>query len=81
VALRDGIIGGAALDTWWRYPTPEEPDIRPSRQPFHELPNVIMTPHCSAWTEGMARRRGADAARNIDRFIRGETPLHIVATT
>jgi len=24
-ALRDGMIGGAALDTWWRYPTPEEP--------------------------------------------------------
>jgi phosphoglycerate dehydrogenase-like enzyme len=45
------------------------------------LPNVIMTPHCSAWTEGMARRRGADVARNIDRFIGGETPLHIVATT
>ena len=80
-ALRDGVIGGAALDTWWRYPTPEEPDVRPSRHPFHELPNVIMTPHCSAWTDGMARRRGADAARNIDRFIRGEKLLHIVATT
>ena len=79
--LRDGIIGGAALDTWWRYPTPEEPDVRPSRHPFHELPNVIMTPHCSAWTDGMARRRGADAGRNIDRFIRGEKLLHIVATT
>jgi len=80
-ALRDGIIGGAALDTWYRYPTAEEPDIRPSRHPFHELPNVVMTPHCSAWTEGMARRRGADAARNIDRFIRGEPLLHVVATT
>ena len=80
-ALRDGIVGGAALDTWWRYPTPDEPDVRPSRHPFHELPNVIMTPHCSAWTEGMARRRGADAARNIDRFIRGEPVLHIIAKT
>jgi hypothetical protein len=29
----------------------------------------------------MARRRGADAARNIDRFIRGEPLLHIVAKT
>ena len=69
------------LDTWYRYPTPEEPEIRPSRHPFHELPNVIMTPHCSAWTDGMARRRGADAARNIDRFIRGEKLLHLVART
>jgi hypothetical protein len=40
-----------------------------------------MTPRCSAWTVGMARWRGADAAHNIDRFIRGETLLHIVATT
>ena len=80
-ALRDRSIGGAALDVWYRYPTPEEPSIRPSRHPFHELPNVIMTPHCSAWTEGMARRRGADAARNIDRFIRGGPLMHVVATT
>jgi phosphoglycerate dehydrogenase-like enzyme len=78
-ALRDRTIGGAALDVWYRYPTAEEPDTRPSRHPFHELPNVIMTPHCSAWTDGMARRRGADAARNIDRFIRGETLMHVVA--
>jgi len=80
-ALCDGVIGGAALDTWYRYPTPDEPEIRPSRHPFHELPNVNMTPHCSAWTEGMARRRGADAARNIDRFIRGEPLQHVVART
>jgi phosphoglycerate dehydrogenase-like enzyme len=80
-ALRDRTIGGAALDVWYRYPSAGEPDTRPSRHPFHELPNVIMTPHCSAWTDGMARRRGADAARNIDRFIRGETLMHVVART
>jgi phosphoglycerate dehydrogenase-like enzyme len=80
-ALRDRAIGGAALDVWYRYPTPEEPDIRPSKHPFHELPNVVMTPHCSPWTDGMAIRRGGSVARNIDRFVRGE-PLHnIVATT
>jgi phosphoglycerate dehydrogenase-like enzyme len=80
-ALRDGTIGGAALDVWWQYPNTAEPTRPPSRHPFHELPNVVMTPHCSAWTDGMARRRGADAARNIDRFIRGEKLLHIVAQT
>lgn len=80
-ALRDGTIGGAALDTWYRYPTSDQPDIRPSRHPFHKLPNVVMTPHSSAWTAGMARRRGTDAARNIDRFVRGEPLLHVVATS
>src|ERR1051326_9201426 len=60
-ALRDGTIGGAALDVWWQYPNTAEPTRPPSRHPFHELPNVVMTPHCSAWTDGMARRRGGAA--------------------
>jgi phosphoglycerate dehydrogenase-like enzyme len=37
-ALKDGHLGGAALDVWWQYPTQAEPDRRPSRRPFHELP-------------------------------------------
>jgi phosphoglycerate dehydrogenase-like enzyme len=37
VALKDGHLGGAALDVWWQYPTQAEPERRPSRRPFHEL--------------------------------------------
>ncbi len=80
-ALRDGKIGGAALDTWWRYPSAAEPEPRPSRHPFHELPNVVMTPHCSPWTEGTVERRSRDVARNIDRFVRGEPLKNVVAVT
>ena len=80
-ALRDGVIGGAALDTWWRYPSAADPQPRPSRYPFHELQNVIMTPHCSPRTDGTIERRSRDVARNIDRFVRGEPLENIVATT
>jgi phosphoglycerate dehydrogenase-like enzyme len=80
-ALRDHLIGGAALDVWWRYPTGAEPERRPSRHPFHELPNVIMTPHCSGWTEGMVTRRWAEVAANINRFVRGEPLENVVVTT
>jgi phosphoglycerate dehydrogenase-like enzyme len=80
-ALRDRIIGGAALDVWWRYPDATDPERRPSHYPFHELPNVIMTPHCSGWTEGMVARRWAEVAGNIDRFVRGEPPQNVVVTT
>ncbi|HEY3911434.1 MAG TPA: 2-hydroxyacid dehydrogenase [Stellaceae bacterium] len=80
-ALRDGQIGGAALDTWWRYPSAEEPEPRPSRHPFHELPNVVMTPHCSPWTEGTVERRSRDVARNIDRLVRGQPLENVVAVT
>jgi phosphoglycerate dehydrogenase-like enzyme len=80
-ALRDGTIGGAAIDVWWQYPNAAEPERRPSKHPFHELPNVIMTPHCSGWTAGMVRRRWDEVADNINRFVRGDPLINIVTTT
>lgn len=79
-ALRDGKIGGAALDVWWQYPTASEPTRRGSRHPFHALPNVIVTPHNSGWTQGMVRRRWDEIADNIRRFVAGDSLMNIVTT-
>src|SRR5215831_8033131 len=81
MALRDGAIGGAALDVWWQYPNAAEPERRGSRHPFHELPNVIATPHNSGWTDGMVARRWNEIADNINRFVRGDPLENIVVTT
>ncbi|HEY4472562.1 MAG TPA: 2-hydroxyacid dehydrogenase [Stellaceae bacterium] len=80
-ALRDRKIGGAAIDVWWQYPDPAAPERRGSRHPFHELPNVIMTPHCSGWTAGMVRRRWDEIAENLRRFVRDEPLINVVTTT
>ena len=80
-ALRDRRIGGAALDVWWQYPTAADPNRRGSRHPFHELPNVIVTPHNSGWTAGMVRRRWDEVAENINRFVRGEPLINFVIKT
>ncbi len=72
-------IGGAALDVWYRYPTDAGPTL-PASQPFHELPNVLMTPHVSGWTDGMLQARAGVIAENIRRTARGELPLNLVAT-
>ena len=80
-ALCDGTIGGAAIDVWWQYPNAAEPERRGSRHPFHELPNVIMTPHCSGWTAGMVRRRWDEIAENLRRFVRREPLINVVTTT
>jgi phosphoglycerate dehydrogenase-like enzyme len=77
-ALASGALGGAALDVWYRYPQGEGPTL-PSRLPFHTLPNVLMTPHVSGWTEGMMDARAAVIAENIHRVARGETPMNAVA--
>ena len=77
-ALRDRRIAGAAIDVWWQYPDAAEPNRRGSRHPFHELPNVIVTPHNSGWTAGMVRRRWDEIADNLDRFVRGAPLINIV---
>ena len=59
---------------------PAEPQRRGSRHPFHELANVIVTPHNSGWTTGMVRRRWDEIADNIGRCVRGEPPINVVTT-
>jgi phosphoglycerate dehydrogenase-like enzyme len=80
-ALKDGHLGGAALDVWWQYPTPAEPERRPSRRPFHELPNVLITPHSSSSSGATADRRWSVVAANLDRFARSEPLENIVLQT
>jgi len=76
-ALADKTIAGAALDVWYRYPTGAAPTF-PAHEPFHELPNVLMTPHVSGWTEGMLEARAKVIAENIDRTARGEPPVNLI---
>jgi phosphoglycerate dehydrogenase-like enzyme len=80
-ALKDGHLGAAALDVWWQYPTPAEPERRPSRRPFHELPNVLITPHSSSSSGATADRRWSVVAANLDRFARGEPLENVVFKT
>jgi len=77
-ALAGGTLAGAALDVWYRYPTTIEP-TPPARRPFHELSNVLMTPHVSGWTEGMLEARAGMIAGNIERVARGEPPQNLIA--
>ncbi len=64
------------LDTWYVYPDAENPGPMPSHLPFHELTNVVMTPHMSGWTQGTIDRRRAAMAENVNRLARGEPLLN-----
>lgn len=72
-ALSSGTIAGAALDVWWAGP----PDA-PSRLPFRDLPNVLMTPHHSGHTADTFAARAREIAANIDRLERGDALTHVV---
>lgn len=75
-ALKDRRIAGAAVDVWYRYPTGEKP-CRPSSFPFHQLSNLVMTPHVSGWMLGTRQKRLQLIAENIDRLVAGKTLFNV----
>lgn len=77
-ALREGRIAGAAIDVWYRYPASPDERCLPSAFPFHELENVLLTPHVSAWTRRTVEGRMRDIADNINRLARGEPLRNVV---
>jgi phosphoglycerate dehydrogenase-like enzyme len=70
-ALREGAIGGAALDVFQEEPLP--PD-----SPLWELPNVILSPHVSGFTPAYDDRATDLFAENLRRFIVGEALMNVV---
>src|SRR5439155_20612964 len=66
----------AALDVWSTYPgTKHGPTFH---RPFHELPNALMTPHGANAIPSQRRDAMEAALANVLRFLRGETPRHVV---
>jgi phosphoglycerate dehydrogenase-like enzyme len=70
-ALRDGRLGGAALDVFTREPLPAD-------SPYWDLPNVIVTPHVSGAMEDYWTPLVALFAENLRRFEKGEPLLNVV---
>jgi phosphoglycerate dehydrogenase-like enzyme len=66
----------AGIDAWWQEPGSEQPFS--TRRPFFELPNVLGSPHNSANTGQSLVTAGRLAAENIARYLRGESPFHLV---
>lgn len=69
-ALREGRIGGAALDVFDRQPLPDG-------HPYLGFDNVVVTPHMSGITEGSMRRMGMAAAEEAARVLRGDLPENL----
>jgi phosphoglycerate dehydrogenase-like enzyme len=76
-ALRERRIAGAAIDVWYRYPREEGEIVEPSKYPFQDLDNVLMSPHASGRSRLAWERRWEFVAEQLGRLERGE-PLENV---
>lgn len=80
-ALYDALLGGdiraAAVDVWFRYPTPGGQSA-PADLPFAELANILMTPHSSGITADTFIGRTDDITANVGRLARGEALRNVV---
>ena len=70
-ALRNHVVGGAALDVFEQEPLP-------AGSPLWRLPNVILSPHVSGFTPHYDERAMALFAENLRRYAAGEPLLNVV---
>lgn len=70
-ALRDGVIGGAALDVFEQEPLP-------SAHPLWTAPNVLLTPHVAGEGPYLDERRLALLIDNARRFVEGRELRNVV---
>ena len=71
--LKSGKIK-AGLDVWYNYPesVDDRKNTPPSEYPFHELPNVIMTPHMAENTDQTEQFRAEQLAVLLNTVAKGE---------
>lgn len=70
-ALQDGTIAGAALDVFETEPLPDS-------SPLWEMDDVILTPHCGAFTRDYYEHIAAIVRESVSRIERGGEPANKV---
>jgi glyoxylate reductase len=70
-ALRDGRLGGAALDVM-------DPEPLPTDSPLMTLPNVLLAPHIASASHATRGRMASMAVDNLLAALEGRRPPHCV---
>jgi len=78
-ALADDKICFAAIDTWYNYPSKQNPIVFPSlNNDFHKLENIVLSPHRAGFVKDGFPHLD-DAIENLNRFYKGEELINIVS--
>src|SRR5665648_783696 len=73
-SLKEGNLTGAAIDTWYQYPSSEQKEMLPSRYDYQKLNNVVISPHTAGYTDGALEENIKSFFDNIVKIYYGEEP-------
>lgn len=81
-ALKSGHLHGAASDVWYNYPSDESErtNTAPADVPFHELDNIVMSPHRAGGggNDEIELMRMSAIAQYLNTAVKGEPMPHQV---
>ena len=73
-SLQEGYLAGAAIDTWYQYPSLEHREVPPSKYDFNKLDNLVMSPHTAGYTDRALEENIKSVFDNIVKIYYGEEP-------
>ena len=73
-SLKEGNLTGAAIDTWYQYPSSKQKEVLPSKYDFQKLNNVVMSPHTAGYTDRALEENIKSVFDNIVKIYYGEEP-------
>ena len=79
-SLKEGNITGAAIDTWYQYPSSKQRKVLPSKYDFQKLNNVVMSPHTGGYTDRALEENIKSVFDNIVKIYYGEVPENRIDT-
>jgi len=71
-SLKEGNLAGAAIDTWYQYPSSEQKEVLPSKYDFNQLDNIVMSPHTAGYTDRALEENIKPVFDNIMKIYYGE---------
>ncbi|SDC32210.1 2-hydroxyacid dehydrogenase [Geotoga petraea] len=76
--LNDGILKGAAIDSWYNYPNAEKPYELPSKYNVHRFKNIVISPHAASHSFEGKKYQLEYTIENIEYYLDNGKPKYVV---